>query len=342
MDIQKLGRLCQFSLRIEPLGVVRFISLTTNLSAECLRRNQEDKQNPQEIARWLFEAMARKVESPDFKDDDPIEGAAFASHELAAVSDAALEAFTEKLIQANRYLLRKAEGDSLEKADDQTHCEFLISAIKHSKNESRRDVDQFLKLATSSFLSGSTYAQIKKNLDASNLMQQSIKQFQDRTSLLNFPETQYPKVSDIHLRPMPEIRSPLLETNSILQDLASQINDMRPLITQGAELIRSMNDTAIRMQADYLTNATKSDRHTRNALWIAVISLVISAIGLVTSSYFSYKGLVDAGAEDKKSADLQRNLESAVERLITAEKQSSDVVTTAIEKAASKSSEKKK
>lgn len=342
MDIEKLGRLCQFSMNVEPLGLVRFISLTTDLTDACLKRIKEGKQSSQDIARWLFESMARKTENSDFKDEDIIEGPSFDSQELATMPDAALEAFAEKLTQINRYLLDKAGGDSLKKSDDQTHCDFLIAAIEHYHSESRRHIDQLLKSASSSFFSESTYAQIKKNLDASSLMEQSIKRFQDRTSLLNFPESGYPKIPDITLRPLPEIRSPLLETNSILQDLNSQINDMRPLVTQGAELIRSMNDTAIRMQADYLSNATQSDRHTRRAIWIAAISLFISAIGLASSSYFSYKGLVDAQEEEKKNAALQRNLESAVERLVTAEQQSSGIVAAAIEKAGNKSVEKQK
>lgn len=69
--------------------------------------------------------MARKTESSDFKDDGIIEGPSFDSQELATVSDADLEAFAEKLMQINRYMLEKTGGDLLKKSDDQTHCDFF-------------------------------------------------------------------------------------------------------------------------------------------------------------------------------------------------------------------------
>lgn len=51
MDIEKLSRMCQFSLNVEPLGLVRFISLPTDLADESLRKFKEGKQSPKEIVR---------------------------------------------------------------------------------------------------------------------------------------------------------------------------------------------------------------------------------------------------------------------------------------------------
>ena len=59
-------------------------------------------------------------------------------------------------------------------------------------------------------------------------------QAQPEPQVLNMPRMHFPKNS-------------ILVTNQILENLTGQIEDMRPLAAQGAELIRCMNDTALRM-----------------------------------------------------------------------------------------------
>ena len=64
---------------------------------------------------------------------------------------------------------------------------------------------------------------------------------------------------------IPEFRvpeNPIHETNKKLGSVVEQIEDLRPMAAQAAQLIRSMNDAAIRMQADYIANATSTGRLT--------------------------------------------------------------------------------
>ena len=88
---------------------------------------------------------------------------------------------------------------------------------------------------------------------------------------------------------------------------------------QGAELIRSMNDTALRMQADYITNAERSDNKTKNAMRIAVLSLLVSAVGLIASSWFSYQTYADGKAAAEESRSQAAAFENRHKDLMTAQ-----------------------
>ena len=92
---------------------------------------------------------------------------------------------------------------------------------------------------------------------------------------------------------------------------------MRPLVAQGAEMIRGMNDTALRMQADYIANAVRADRQTNKAMWVAGLSLIVSAIGLVVSSYFSYQSYADAKLSGEKENAQIKVFKESISTLVT-------------------------
>lgn len=85
---------------------------------------------------------------------------------------------------------------------------------------------------------------------------------------------------------IPEIpRNPIHETNEILREVASQIGQMRDLAAATADIQRTLNDTATAAVADFSKGAEKSRKATRNGLWIAGATLLVSILAVGVSIY---------------------------------------------------------
>lgn len=128
--------------------------------------------------------------------------------------------------------------------------------------------------------------------------------------------------SDVPNFRVPEIhipKNPIHDTNAMLESVVRQIEELRPVAAQAAQIIRSMNDTALRMQADYIENAKTAGRQTRNAIWIAAVSLLVSAIGLAISSFFSYQSYVDVKEAGVKSDAQIKAFQNEIRDLATAQ-----------------------
>lgn len=352
-DLEKLARAAEFSFPLRSVGIVRCKSLSDGLMSQALHRLKAPEAEGRELARWLLGEMAKRPSTENFEESDPIEGDSLTSEQLTAVTDQELESFSERLLQINRYLVRAHEGEELKRGEGQSACDFLALAIVHRCAEEKSQIDRIIQSATKPLFVESTLDSIKKSIAASNQLEDLIKQYSGSSALDSIKESiavankiedlgkQYagnalwaervlsqvppePQVLDMPLTHFP--KNPILETNQILEELATQIEGMRPLVAQGAELIRSMNDTALRMQADYITNAARSDRHTKVAMRVAVWSLIVSAIGLVASSYFSYQSYADAKASAEKGNSQIQAFEKGIKDLTKAQREDSDAL----------------
>lgn len=339
-DLHKLARAAEFSLSLGSVGLVRCTSLTSDLLSQARHRLKasEAEGKEKELARWLLGETAKRPNFENFKDSDPIEGDSLTAGQLASVTDPELECFSEHVLKKNLYLTKSHGSEELRRVEGQSACDFLAHAIVHRGNEEKAQIERIIQSATKPLFAESTLDSIKRSLTASTQFEDLIKRFSGASALdslkqsivtSNSIESLAKKHADqasftigslaaAEIQPQilrfdpPRIpRNPILETNQILENLTGQIEGMRPLVAQGAELIRSMNDTALRMQADYITNAERSDRQTNNALRVAVLSLVVSAVGLIASSWFSYQSYADGKAnavESKKQGDAFEKL----------------------------------
>lgn len=116
---------------------------------------------------------------------------------------------------------------------------------------------------------------------------------------------------------MPELhiqKNPIHVTNEMLESIVRQIEDLRPMAAQAAEIIRSMNDTALRMQTDYIQNAKTTGLQTRIAIWIAAISLAVS-------SFFSYQTYADAKDSSKKNDTQIKAYQTEIHDLVAAQRE---------------------
>lgn len=320
LDLGKLSRMGQFSLELNSLGRIRFASMRTEHFSESIRRINGPDFHVKDLVRWLFGELARRSENESYKDDDPIDGEALKPEELAAVSDESLEKFAEKILQINGFLVKTHEGKDLERASNQSACDFLVDAIRHHQAEEQRQRQRLWESVTKPVFLESTLESIRRNLDTSSRLEESIKKFSEFDFALD--PARASRFEAVRPLSIPTIaKNPIHETNEILEDLARQIQDMRPLVAQGAELIRSMNDTALRMQSDYIANAERTDQQTKTATKIAAAGLVVSAIGFVVSSVFSYLSYLDAKDVDKKFEAQSALFREATERLAREQKE---------------------
>jgi hypothetical protein len=129
---------------------------------------------------------------------------------------------------------------------------------------------------------------------------------------------QPPHIPELHIP-----KNPIHDTNEMLESVVRQIEDLRPMAAQAAEIIRSMNDTALRMQTDYIQNAKTAGRQTKFAIWIAAVSLAVS-------SFFSYQTYVDAKYSSARNDTQVKVFQSEIRDLVAAQREDRAAIVKAI------------
>ena len=356
-DFDKFVRSSEFSFKLISVGVVRCKSLTSALMLEARRYLKAPEAEGKELARWLLGELANRPTVQDFKESDPIEGDRLTTEQLASVTDPELESFSEHVLEKNFCFTKSHGSEEIKRVAGQSACDFLAHAISHRGKAEKSQIDRIIQSATNPLFTESTLDSIKRSLNAANEFEDLIQKYSPKSPLESIKESiaasdqtgafakvyaadatlsetlfsQAQSVSKIpDMSPFHIPKNPIHETNEILENLTGQIEDMRPLVAQGAEMIRSMNETAIRMQADYIANAARTDRQTRNATMVAVFSLIVSAIGIVASLWFSYQTYADGKVAAKESKDQGKAFEDMSKSLMTVQHEDRLLLTKAI------------
>jgi hypothetical protein len=108
-------------------------------------------------------------------------------------------------------------------------------------------------------------------------------------------------------------KNPIHETNEKLDKVQQNIEDLRPMAVQAAQLINSLNQVAVKMQMDSIKNATT----TRN---YAILAIFLSAIGILVSSYFSIKTNNDSDESSRQNALQLKAFQSEIHSITAAQK----------------------
>lgn len=222
--------------------------------------------------------------------------------------------------------------DDFKKRDDETGSDYFVRVLRHYFDNQQLRLKKMLEPLSAQLASVQLSDSIKKMLEpVSNLLVTNIYKDSTLESLrMNFSLSDqlkdsikaYDRSSEIGMlgraayEPviprMPEIRipeNPLIETNKRLNKVLELIESMRPLASQSAELISNMNDTALRMQSDSISNARKTEWYTRIAIGIAVLSLVVSSF----FSWLSYSNAKhDAAKNDKQIEAFQKEIRNLI------------------------------
>lgn len=222
--------------------------------------------------------------------------------------------------------------DDFKKRDDETGSDYFVRVLRHYLDDQQLRLKKMLEPLSAQLASGqltdsikkmlepvssllatniyknSTLESLRMNFSLSDQLKDSIKAY-DRSSFNGIlGRAMYEPVTP----QMPEIRipeNPLIETNKRLNRVLELMESVRPLASQSAELISNMNETALRMQSDSISNARKTEWYTRVAIGIAVLSLVVSSF----FSWLSYSNAKhDAAKNDKQIEAFQKEIRNLI------------------------------
>lgn len=384
LNLRDLARMCEFNFELASLGTVRCLCLNANHISQVNKEPGSSGDQSLDVVRWLFGEMARRPIDVSSDDADTPEAPKLTAEELSLVTDAELEAFADKLIQMNRYLLKTHKSSDIERSVDESACDFLVRAFRHHAAEQKAQWERMTEPMSKSLFASATVEAMQRNLGLSNQFQDTIDKYargysgvermlaeekdkweeMAKLASQSFPASaameamqrnhgaldqlrdavgkhafDLPNMSSKFAEPsfdvpnfrVPEIhipKNPIHDTNAMLEGVVRQIEELRPVAAQAAQIIRSMNDTALRMQTDYIENSQKTEhqtqitiQQTKVAVKIAAVSLIVSAFGLVISAFFSYQSYVDAKKSNVSSDAQIKAFQSEIRDLVAAQRE---------------------
>lgn len=177
LDISKLARMSEFGLELASLGTVRCRSLSTSHISEFRRKPGFSTIQNIDFVRWLFGELARYSVEGQADEADLTDAASLTTEELDSVTSEELGKFADKLIQQNRYLLKTDKGGDIERAADESACDFLVRAFRHHEVEQKAQWERMTKPLSASYFAQDTLEAMKRNLGLSDRFQDTINQY---------------------------------------------------------------------------------------------------------------------------------------------------------------------
>lgn len=138
--LSKYARMGEFGLELNTLGRAICVSLNTTHLSQAEKKLAASDVHSLDFVHWLFGEMARQPVDGVSDEHDPANNPLFKPEQVAAVTDAKLEEFADKLVLKNKYLLLKThEGSDIEKSVDESACDFLVRAFRHYAAEQKAE-----------------------------------------------------------------------------------------------------------------------------------------------------------------------------------------------------------
>ncbi len=203
------------------------------------------------------------------------------------------------------------------------------SGVERMLAEEKDKWEKMTKLASQSFSASAAMEAMQCNHGALDQLRDTVEKhaldLPNTASRFAEPSSDVPnfRVPETHIP-----KNPIHDTNAMLEGVVRQIEELRPVAAQAAQIIRSMNDTALRMQTDYIENSQKTEhqtqitiQQTKVAVKIAAVSLIVSTFGLVISAFFSYQSYVDAKKSNVSSDAQIKAFQSEIRDLVAAQRE---------------------
>lgn len=330
LNIEQLARAGQFSVTLPPVGLVHCASLTNSVFSEAKNRVNDNALDPNEFARWLLGELGHLAVSTEFKEADPIESPVLTAAQLVSIDKKELESFALALVKKNSFLIAAHGGGNIQQASDEAATSFLVRAIIHHATKEKAKFESLVASIKKPFFQESTLDSIRRTMSASSSFQELAKKYASSALDISKPIVGSENFDISRARMLEPLPNPTLETNRLLREAAAHLQELRPLVAEGAQLIQSMNDTALRMQADYIENSTQSQKETKRATRIAAIGLIVSAIGIFISLYSSYQSDLSAKASEKANEEQIKVFQTSIENLVTVQREEIKVLQTAL------------
>ena len=121
-----------------------------------------------------------------------------------------------------------------------------------------------------------------RTVEASNKLGESI------ASLRAFEKMASKQPEHIDMARLPQLPpNPILETNRLLERQQIYAEEMRPTVIRCAELIQTLTDSTLAMQAFSNNNSAQAEKHARRSMRVAIGSIAIAVITSVISIYYA-------------------------------------------------------
>jgi hypothetical protein len=121
-----------------------------------------------------------------------------------------------------------------------------------------------------------------RTVEASNKLGESI------ASLRAFEKMASKQPEHIDMARLPPLPpNPILETNRLLERQQIYAEEMRPTVIRCAELIQTLTDSTLAMQAFSNNNSAQAEKHARRSMRVAIGSIAIAVITSVISIYYA-------------------------------------------------------
>lgn len=266
------------------MGMLRICALEDELDKAIRKEVRDAEVDATELATRIFGVVAHRL-TGDASIDDVCGGPAVGESEVKNLAEGELDKFAEQY--GARFF---GQHDGKGPAEGQPcGADFLVFQIRESM---RLDAERTARLIGSAKLySTTTLEAMARNDEVSGRLSGVIKDY----------NTHRPPFSSELYRPP---KNPIKETNEVLVQLLEKVEQMRPVFAVCAELIQSMNSTALQMQSDSTIAANRADKLAAKSMKVATVGIYISALALISSCGFSLWTINDA-KNSAAEADLK-------------------------------------
>jgi cell division protein FtsB len=305
--------MAEFEMDTAAFGRVRIGNLKVSDVSAAESAHTEQHAQADDVARILFSRLARPLDANDdalSTNEKPV-----VRFDGAKLSAAEVEEFAGQLAKRNSYFAKTANDDEITRDADESSSLFLLRLILQYRTTERERWEKLMRPVTSSVFGDATRSAWAESVLASNRLGATV-------SALRAQEELAPR---LELPSLPRYEHPMHGTNERLDTLVERLEDYRPALIDTAAAIVALERTVREMQANFASNSAEADRRMLRAEIVAIISLVFTALGFATSTYFSTKQINDDSVVKELQAIRteqqtdRRNLANALEKLVTTE-----------------------
>lgn len=292
MDI---AHLFDFDFPTSAMGMLRICALEDELDKAVRKEVRDTEVDATELATRIFGDVAHRL-TGDASIDNVCAGPPVGAYQVKNLEEGELDKFAEQY-GARFFGQHDGKGPN---AGQPRGVDFLVFQIRESL---RLATERTVKLLDSAKLySSATLEAMARNDEVSDRLSGVIKDYNTHRPVFS---------SEI----FPERLNPIKVTNEVLVQLLEKVEQMRPVFAMCAEIIQSMNSTALQMQSDSAVAAARADKLAARSMRVATIGIYISFVALISSCGFSLWTIIDAKNSavetDLKTAALRNEIRDA-------------------------------
>lgn len=333
LDLNTLRHHADFNLTTISLGELRCGPLNSSDLDNFEKLARADGANGEFLARQLILLIARR-HTGDSSVDAVCGGAELTESEVAGIERGELDDFCNQFIVRR---LRTGPGEHSDRPQtdfELSGCDLLVGAIIEYADARAAQLQNIMGRSNKGFFAsaikssnllqrvsipsseilksvriGSALGEMRQhalknsligaalqNIEASDKLGESL------AALRDVPK--FPSASTLSI-PIPS--NPIVKTNELLVKQFEHALQMRPVFIRSAELIQTLAETTLTMQAAANDNSAQAERHANRSMGVAIASVLIAVITSGFSIYYA-NASPSAKQADQLSQDLLAQL----------------------------------